>query len=100
MYSSHAITRLKNNYHQMTCKYYLEKLTHVAMSLVLLDLPEAAAFPSPSPHQLLHLASQNCTNRHLTLIHYEAPKQIHFQFVLIFNRNASHNVFLLFERYN
>ena len=31
------------------------------------------------------------------LIHYEAPKQINFQFVLIFNRNASHNVFLLFH---
>ena len=59
MYSSHDITRLKKL--SSNAKYYLEKL--IPMSLVLLDLPEAAAFPSPSPHQLLHLASQTCTKQ-------------------------------------
>ena len=59
MYSSHDITRLKKL--SSNAKYYLEKL--IPMSLVLLDLPEAAAFPSPSPNQLLHLASQNCTKQ-------------------------------------
>ena len=38
-------------------------------SLVLLYLPEAAVFPSPSPHQLLHLASLNCTKQTLNNVH-------------------------------